>query len=74
MKTLAIAALVLLTSACVSHSGRYYGDDGRRAGSAPVAAAGQDHEVICHKGKKTMSLPSSAVQAHLGHGDHRGPC
>jgi hypothetical protein len=36
--------------------------------------AGGDIEVVCHKGKKTLELPSSAAQAHLGHGDRRGPC
>ena len=30
--------------------------------------------VICHKGKKTMEVPEEAVEAHLGHGDHLGPC
>lgn len=35
---------------------------------------GGDTEVVCHKGKKTLELPSSAAQAHLNHGDRRGPC
>jgi len=34
--------------------------------------AGKD--LVCHKGKKTLELPREAVSAHLGHGDHRGPC
>lgn len=29
---------------------------------------------ICHKGKKTLTLPRAAVDAHLGHGDTLGPC
>jgi hypothetical protein len=36
--------------------------------------AGGDTVVVCHKGKKTLELPSSAAQAHLNHGDKRGPC
>jgi hypothetical protein len=36
--------------------------------------AGGDTTVICHKGKKTMELPSGAAQAHLNHGDRLGPC
>lgn len=39
---------------------------------------GGDKVLICHKpGKKgghTISVSSSAVPAHLGHGDKRGPC
>ncbi|MBB1059559.1 hypothetical protein [Marilutibacter spongiae] len=30
--------------------------------------------LVCHKGKKTLELPPEAISAHLGHGDHRGPC
>ena len=30
--------------------------------------------VVCHKGKKTMTLPREALKAHLNHGDYRGPC
>jgi len=74
MKIPALALLVLLVGACgtYSTSDRYYVRDGHRVygASAPV----EGHELICHKGKKTMSLPTSAVQGHLGHGDHRGPC
>lgn len=29
---------------------------------------------ICHKGKKTIYVPESAVKAHLGHGDYPGRC
>ena len=36
--------------------------------------AGGDTSVVCHKGKKTLELPSNAVQAHLDHGDRLGPC
>jgi len=38
----------------------------------------QDKVVICHKpgtpAEHTMTLPESAVAAHLGHGDTLGPC
>jgi hypothetical protein len=41
-------------------------------------AQGEGKVLVCHKpGKKgghTLSLPSSAVPAHLGHGDKLGPC
>lgn len=35
---------------------------------------GRGEATICHKGKKTMTLPAEAVGAHLDHGDRRGPC
>lgn len=38
------------------------------------AKAGGGTAVLCHKGKKTMELPSSAAQAHYDHGDSPGPC
>jgi hypothetical protein len=44
---------------------------------APVGGSGKaggDTAVVCHKGKKTLELPREAVQAHLNHGDRRGPC
>jgi hypothetical protein len=30
--------------------------------------------LVCHKGKKTLSLPEPAVDAHLAHGDYLGAC
>lgn len=36
-------------------------------------SAGQD-VVVCHKGKKTMTLPRAALEGHLNHGDRQGPC
>ncbi|MRR07003.1 MAG: hypothetical protein EG828_08665 [Deltaproteobacteria bacterium] len=29
---------------------------------------------VCHKGKKTIYVDDSAVDAHLGHGDYVGMC
>lgn len=34
----------------------------------------QEKVAVCHKGKKTLLLPHTAVDAHLGHGDTMGPC
>jgi len=31
-------------------------------------------EVICHKGKNTISISSNAVDAHIAHGDDLGAC
>jgi len=76
MKILAIALLAVLLGACSYSERRHVRDDGYY-GSGQVSgqgASGQDRHLICHKGKKTMELPASAVDAHLGHGDRRGPC
>lgn len=60
---LALSILLALTlSGCVI-PGDIYG-----------AKSGGSSTLICHKGKKTMELPPSAVDAHLGHGDRRGAC
>lgn len=40
-------------------------------------SGGGEKVLVCHKPKKnahTLSLPPSAVPAHLGHGDTLGPC
>ena len=74
---LALAALVvLLASACVSTTDRYgYRDRTYYPAGGNVHGSNRPGEyLICHKGKKTMSLPASAVDAHMGHGDRRGPC
>ncbi|WP_146907132.1 hypothetical protein [Arenimonas daejeonensis] len=36
--------------------------------------AGGDTVLVCHKGKRTMEVPSSAADAHLSHGDSYGNC
>lgn len=53
----------LLTAACSTHSVPPRGSGG-----------GQEKVVICHKGKKTLTLPVPAARAHLDHGDTEGPC
>lgn len=30
--------------------------------------------LVCHKGKKTLSISRQAVDAHLKHGDYLGAC
>src|SRR5690606_38081850 len=36
---------------------------------------GQGHKVlVCHKGRKTLSIGAPALWAHLAHGDSRGAC
>ena len=39
-----------------------------------VRGAGQDKDAVCHKGRKTLTLPGPAVDAHLRHGDISGAC
>jgi len=29
---------------------------------------------LCHKGKKTMTLPREAAEGHMNHGDRMGSC
>ncbi len=46
------------------------GGNGKSANGNPAGAK----VAICHKGKKTLHLPSSALKGHLGHGDSMGEC
>jgi hypothetical protein len=62
MKLMLALMLLLSVSACVLAPA----DGGGKAGG--------DTAVVCHKGKKTLELPREAAQAHLDHGDKRGPC
>lgn len=50
--------VVLVLSGCVGYVDPY----------------GDYRVTVCHKNKKTLVLPESAVSAHLGHGDYYGPC
>lgn len=47
--------------------------NGNDHGSKPGHHQYQEHVIICHKGH-TISVSSSAVPAHLRHGDTLGPC
>jgi len=59
MKTgLAVVAAALVLAGCAAHGTPYHAEK----------------VTICHKNKKTLVLPESAVGAHLGHGDTYGPC
>ncbi len=33
-----------------------------------------DKVLVCHKGKKTLSISDDALRAHLAHGDYKGKC
>jgi hypothetical protein len=74
MKTATLALLVVLLGACGTYRAhdRYHERDGQRVygASAPV----EGHELVCHMGMNTLSLPSGAIPAHLDHGDRRGAC
>ena len=79
MKTILLLAATMLLSGCVT-SPRYddrYGKDyyeGRYDKDYYIEGSEQQRVLVCHKGKKTMELPVSALNGHMGHGDHRGPC
>lgn len=42
--------------------------------SPPVGGESPVRVQVCHKGKKTLTLPAPAAEAHLRHGDTAGPC
>ena len=66
MKSMLASLLLVVLSGCVVAP-----DVG---GGHTTGKAGGDTVLVCHKGKKTLELPRSAAQAHLDHGDRRGPC
>jgi hypothetical protein len=75
MKMFALLLLALSAAACTYVPERggygYRADKAYEDGRYPD---GQERVLVCHKGKKTMELPASALGGHLGHGDYRGPC
>ncbi len=40
----------------------------------PPGPGAPEKVAVCHKGKKTLYVAEPALEAHLGHGDRRGPC
>ncbi len=42
--------------------------------SPPVGNESPARVEVCHKGKKTLTLPAPAAEAHARHGDTLGPC
>lgn len=62
MKIIFALVLAISTSACVLLAEQPRGQK-----------AGHD-VVVCHKGKKTMTLPREAAPAHIEHGDRYGAC
>ena len=54
--------------------------DGLIKGDGDIASDDDDSDdsgakaLVCHKGRKTISIGLSAVPAHLAHGDTEGPC
>lgn len=56
------AAVMLATSGCVL------------VGAPRSGGKGGGDVTLCHKGKKTMTLPREAAGAHMDHGDHMGAC
>ncbi len=71
MKFFAVLLLALVAGACTYNPHRGY--NAGHAGKGDGYYDGQDKVLVCHKGK-TMELPPSALDGHLGHGDHRGRC
>ena len=67
MKPILASMLLVFVSGCV------VAPEGGSVGKSNGKAGG-DTAVVCHKGKKTLELPSSAAQAHINHGDRLGPC
>jgi len=63
MKILVAMALAITLAACSGMRHRHM-----------IHADGGNAVYVCHKGKKTLELPRSAVDAHLAHGDWLGRC
>ena len=63
MKILIAFAITLALAACGNVRHRHM-----------IETDGGNSVLVCHKGKKTLELPRSAVDAHLAHGDWIGRC
>ena len=75
MRTILMLLMVVSVSGClVVGPERRYGHDERYGKDVYDVDPGQERVLVCHKGKKTMELPTSALGGHLNHGDYRGPC
>jgi uncharacterized protein YceK len=72
MKTLAMILACFAVGACGTMPYSQY-DQGHKT-SRYDGQSGDDRTQVCHKGKKTLDLPRSAVQAHINHGDRYGRC
>jgi ABC-type molybdate transport system substrate-binding protein len=59
MRIALLSMVVLLLMSCASDS-----VNDRRVGQ----------QMVCHKGKKTITVSNAASFAHLDHGDTPGPC
>ncbi len=66
IKLIPVAIAVLALGAC-SHFPQAH----TVPGSGQINA---DKVTICHKEKKTMELPRTAAEGHMGHGDRYGRC
>ncbi len=69
-----LSLLVLSTGLLVGCSSTRYGNSSPASARASSNGNGQTRYTICHKGRATRTLPESAVQAHLDHGDRFGEC
>lgn len=78
MRTLSLLTLTLVFLSGCSGTGfdPYGGSRSSRSypASARTSSNGQERYRVCHKGKNDLVLPSSAVDAHIGHGDRFGAC
>ena len=68
MRVLGLLFLTAAFAAGCSSSNRAY-----PASARVDSQGGQDRYRVCHRGN-TMTLPESAVRAHLRHGDRIGTC
>lgn len=68
MRVLGLLILTAALAAGCTSSNRAYPASARVDGQG-----GQDRYRICHRGN-TLTLPESAVRAHLRHGDRFGAC